>query len=105
MPRRHRPPAPARHFETKGEHKFNAITYRRWGYMANVGLSLLGIYWIERTRSGRSVLDWTAHRFASTEKGLERMRYYITKTFFLTGRLPCHPADEMARGPQGRAGP
>ncbi len=77
--------AASKHIKTEGEKKFDTIVYRRWGYYANVGLSLLGVYWVERTKSGQRFIDWIGKKVAKTGIHEDWAKFFARKSFFLTG--------------------
>lgn len=79
--------SPDKHFVSKGEHRFDRITYAGFGYVANVLLSLGAVYWVERMPSGQKFMN-------NLVGGIKKMapkinektaQYLASKSFFLTG--------------------
>lgn len=77
---------PKTHVATEGEKRFNYRAYNLIGYIANALISVAGIYWVERTHSGRKSMDWWGDIFKN-KLGLnaERAKFFSTKSFFLSG--------------------
>jgi hypothetical protein len=76
----------ANHFMTRGEHKFNRLTYNYIGYIANALLSVVAVFWAERTESGQKFI----HRIGELAGKIpsvnpETTKFLATKTFFLAG--------------------
>lgn len=75
------------HFVTKGEHKFDRLTYAGLGYVANVGLSLLAVYGIERTGAGQKFMQ---NLIAGVKKlapkiNAKTAEWIAARSFYLTG--------------------
>lgn len=74
------------HFVTDGEKKFDRTTYNRIGYVANALLSVLSVYWVERTHSGQKMMqsfgEWAGRTLHVNPHTAEHLG---TKSFFLSG--------------------
>lgn len=84
--------APARdaaappHSKTKGEQKFDRLTYGGIGYVANVLLSLGAVFWVERTPMGQRFMQGLVHKAEKIPNVTPKWAQFIaSKTFFLTG--------------------
>ena len=76
-----------KHVKTQGEKKFDFLTYNVLGYIANALISVVAVYWVERTHSGQGWLnkriEWVQKNFSKIDP--EKARMYTTKSFFLVG--------------------
>jgi hypothetical protein len=77
---------PQDHFVSAGESKFDRRTYRDVGYIANALLSVVAVFWAERTHGGQRTMS----RFADWVRNVSHFnpdtaRMLATKSFFLTG--------------------
>lgn len=76
----------ANHFKTKGEKKFDRLTYGGIGYLANVALSLAAVFWVERTPMGQRFMDGFVQKVAKIPKvNAKSAQFLASKSFFLTG--------------------
>jgi hypothetical protein len=74
------------HFVTKGEHKFDRITYAAIGYGLNVALSLGAVYWVERTKRGQAFMNGFTKLVSKIPKmNADAAKFFASKSFFLTG--------------------
>ncbi len=75
------------HFVTKGEKKFDRLTYTTVGYVINALLSVVAVWAVERTAGGQKMMDnfrnWAERnvKFAKPETA----KMLATKSFFLAG--------------------
>ena len=78
---------PGKHFVSKGEHRFDRITYAGFGYVANVLLSLGAVYWVERMPSGQKFMQDLIGGIKKVAPKLNEKtaQYLASKSFFLTG--------------------
>lgn len=75
-----------KHTKTYGEKKFNFLTYNAIGYIANALLSVVAIWWVERTHSGTKMMDGFIKQVSKIPKiNPDQAKFYATKTFFLAG--------------------
>lgn len=74
------------HFVTDGEKKFDRTTYNRIGYIANALLSVISVYWVERTHGGQKMMQsfgaWAGRTLRVNPHTAEHLG---TKSFFLSG--------------------
>ena len=76
----------AKHFMTRGEHKFNHLTSNYIGYIANALLSVVAVFWAERTQSGQKFIQRFGERAAKIPNvNPETAKFFATKSFFLAG--------------------
>ena len=77
-----------KHFRTDGERKFDGLTYTTVGYVINALLSVVAVYWVERTHSGQknmnNFIDWTKRQLPWI-KDPDLAKTIATRSFFLTG--------------------
>lgn len=78
---------PKDHVRTEGEKKFDRLTYTTVGYIINALLSVVAVYWVERTHSGQS---WMNRRIEGAQKAFslkspDTAKMIATKSFFLAG--------------------
>jgi hypothetical protein len=75
------------HIKTKGEKKFDLLTYTGINYVANVLLSIGAVYWVERTRGGQKFMhdlgEWVGRKLPSVNKDTAKL--LASKSFFLAG--------------------
>ncbi len=80
-----------RHDKTAGEQKFNWLTYTGVGYAANVVISLLAVYGVERTRGGQWLIGKLGKGFARLGANADDAKFLARKSFFLTGGFAVIP--------------
>lgn len=81
-----------KHAKTFGEKKFNFLTYNAIGYIANALLSVVAIWWVERTHSGQSMMKGFVDKVSKIPKVKpDQAEFYATKTFFLAGGFMVMP--------------
>ncbi len=80
-----------KHFRTDGEKKFDSQAYTFWGYYMNVALSLVAVWWVERTKSGQGLINALTKGFAKVGAKEESARFLARKSFFLTGGFAVIP--------------
>lgn len=81
-----------KHAKTFGEKKFNFITYTGINYVANALLSVVAIWWVERTHSGKQMMSNFIGQVSKIPKvNPEKAEFYATKTFFLAGGFMVMP--------------
>lgn len=82
-----------KHAKTYGEKKFNFLTYNAIGYIANALLSVVAIWWVERTHSGQNMMKGFVNKVSKIPSiKPEQAEFYATKTFFLAGGFMVMPA-------------
>lgn len=81
------PNAPEKHFVTKGEHRFDRMTYAGLGYVANVALSLGAVYWAERMPSGQKFMTGLVNKFGEWFPKIPKKwsGWAAARSFYLTG--------------------
>lgn len=81
-----------KHAKTYGEKKFNFLTYNAIGYIANALLSVVAIWWVERTHSGDKMMKGFVNQVSKIPKvNADQAQFYATKTFFLAGGFMVMP--------------
>ncbi len=85
------PDKKSEHFRTEGEKKFDLEAYRFWGYYMNVALSLVAVWWVERTKSGQALINALTKGFGKIGVKEESARFLARKSFFLTGGFAVIP--------------
>lgn len=85
-----------KHAKTYGEKKFNFLTYNAIGYIANAALSVVAVWWVERTHSGTKMMDGFIKKVSKIPKvNPEKAEFYATKTFFLAGGFMVMPVIKL----------
>jgi hypothetical protein len=85
------PLLPKGHVKTAGEHKFDQRVYRNIGYYANVAISLVAVYWAERTKPGQALIKGLGAGFEKIGVSRKAAEYLGTKSFFLAGGFAVMP--------------
>lgn len=81
-----------KHAKTYGEKKFNFLTYNAIGYIANALLSVVAVWWVERTHSGTKMMQNFVGQVSKIPKvNPDKAEFYATKTFFLAGGFMVMP--------------
>ena len=76
-----------KHFVSKGEQRFDRLTYGAIGYGANVALSLAAVYWVERMAGGQKFMK---DLIGGVKKILPKLnektaQWIAARSFYLTG--------------------
>lgn len=79
--------APGKHFVSKGEHRFDRMTYAGLGYVANVALSLGAVYWAERMPGGQKFMNNLVNKFGEWFPKIPKKwsSWAAARSFYLTG--------------------
>ncbi len=81
-----------KHAKTYGEKKFNFLTYNAIGYIANALLSVVAVWWVERTHGGQQMMRNFIGKVSKIPKvNPDQAEFYATKTFFLAGGFMVMP--------------
>lgn len=85
------------HFKTKGEHKFDRLTYNAIGYVANVALSIGAVYWVERTRTGQQFMRGLINKMQQwlPKANPKNAEWLAARSFYLAGGFAVIPAMKM----------
>lgn len=80
-----------KHFKTEGEKKFDTHAYRFWGYYMNVLISLVAVWWVERTLKGQAFIRGFGEKIGAFGINKEWTEYFARKSFFLAGGFAVIP--------------